>query len=80
MHACTHAGGAGDHTYRLVLAALVRVEIAENRSANQERQSVGLAQRDVHQEEHEVLLVVPPHAVVHPRAVVVHLEDAAVAL
>ena len=66
-------------THRLIFTALTRVEVAEDCSADEQRQAVGLSQSDVHQKEHEVLLVVPPNAVVDPRAVVVHALDAEVA-
>ncbi len=32
------------------------------------------ADRDVEEEEHEILVVVPPHAITHPRTVVIHPE------
>lgn len=59
-------------THRLVFTALVWIHVAEYRPANEQREAVGFAEHNVHQEEHKVLLVVPTDAVVHPRAVVVH--------
>lgn len=59
-------------THRLVFTALIWIHVAEYCPADEQREAVGFAEHDVHQEEHKVLLVVPTDAVVHPRAVVVH--------
>mmetsp|Transcript_10952 Transcript_10952/g.16131 ORF Transcript_10952/g.16131 Transcript_10952/m.16131 type:complete len:263 (+) Transcript_10952:290-1078(+) len=60
-----------------VSKGVARRQGAQENVVRHEDEQVEAEQEDVDEEEHKVLLVAGPHAVVHPRAVVVHPHDAA---